>query len=72
VFAGNNRFLDSARNDGIRSKCGEYGLSWQITPTRLYELTRDPNRAKATAATNAMLQMGKIDIAALEAAFASA
>jgi predicted 3-demethylubiquinone-9 3-methyltransferase (glyoxalase superfamily) len=35
-------------------------------------LTRDPNRAKATAATNAMLQMGKIDIAALEAAFASA
>lgn len=57
---------------GEESQCGwlkdRFGLSWQITPTRLYELTEDPNPAIATAATKAMLEMRKIVIADLEAA----
>lgn len=57
---------------GRESRCGwledRYGLSWQIVPTILLKLLRDPNRAKANAAMQAMLQMGKLDIARLQEA----
>jgi predicted 3-demethylubiquinone-9 3-methyltransferase (glyoxalase superfamily) len=43
-------------------------LSWQIVPQRLYELMEDPDPARATAATEAMLRMRKIVVAELEAA----
>jgi predicted 3-demethylubiquinone-9 3-methyltransferase (glyoxalase superfamily) len=53
-------------------QCGwlkdKYGLSWQIIPKRLGELMNDPDRAKAQRVVNAMLQMHKIDISALERA----
>ena len=49
-----------------------FGLSWQIVPTRLYELISDPDPARAKAATEAMLGMQKIVIADLEAAADSA
>lgn len=53
-------------------QCGwlkdKYGLSWQIIPKRLGELMSDPDRAKAQRVVNAMLQMHKIDISALERA----
>ena len=39
---------------------------WQIVPTRLFELTGDPDPACAAAATKAMLGMRKIIIAELE------
>ena len=59
---------------GEESMCGwvkdKYGLSWQVTPTRLIELTKDP--AKAPRVMEAMMQMRKIDIAKLEAAAAQA
>lgn len=45
-----------------------YGLSWQINPTRLGELLSDPDPERPKRATEAMLQMRKIDIAALERA----
>jgi len=45
-----------------------FGLSWQIVPTRLYELLSDPDPARAQAATAAMMRMQKIVIADLEAA----
>jgi predicted 3-demethylubiquinone-9 3-methyltransferase (glyoxalase superfamily) len=52
------------------SKCGwlvdQFGLSWQIIPTRLLELMSDPDPARAGRAVQAMLAMQKIDIAALE------
>jgi predicted 3-demethylubiquinone-9 3-methyltransferase (glyoxalase superfamily) len=55
---------------GEESQCGwlkdRFGLSWQIVPTRLNELTSDPDPARATAATKAMLGMRKIIIAELE------
>lgn len=59
---------------GAESRCGwlkdKFGLSWQIVPRRLMELISDPDAAKAHRATQAMLQMGKIDIAKIEAAAA--
>ncbi len=46
-----------------------YGLSWQIIPTRLGELLQDKDAERANRVMDAMLQMGKIDIAALEKAY---
>jgi predicted 3-demethylubiquinone-9 3-methyltransferase (glyoxalase superfamily) len=57
---------------GEPSVCGwlkdRFGLSWQIVPRRMYELMEDADPARATAATEAMLQMGKIVVAEIEAA----
>ncbi|NTU72697.1 VOC family protein [Candidatus Roizmanbacteria bacterium] len=53
-------------------QCGwckdEFGLSWQIVPTRLEELMRDPDKEKSHRVANAMLKMQKIVIADLEKA----
>ena len=55
---------------GEESMCGwlkdRYGLSWQITPRQLIEMTTDPDKEKAGRATQAMLQMKKIIIKDLE------
>ena len=57
---------------GQEVACGwltdKYGLSWQIVPTRLMELITDPDKKKAGRVMQAMLQMKKIDVAALERA----
>jgi predicted 3-demethylubiquinone-9 3-methyltransferase (glyoxalase superfamily) len=42
-----------------------YGLSWQIVPTALLELTANPDRERAARALAAMLRMKKSDIAEL-------
>ena len=59
---------------GEEVQCGwlkdRYGLSWQINPTRLGELLGDPDPERARRATEAMLKMKRIDIAALERAAA--
>ena len=59
-------------NGGEPSVCGwlkdRYGLSWQIVPKRLNELTSDPDPNRARRAMEAMLQMRKIEIAELERA----
>ena len=58
---------------GAENRCGwlqdRFGLSWQIIPSVLPRLLGDPDRTKAGRAMQAMLQMQKIDIAALERAF---
>lgn len=60
--------------DERAQQCGwlkdRYGVSWQVVPERLIELLTDPNPARAMAVTHAMMQMKKIDIAALEKAAA--
>ncbi|MGY4515795.1 VOC family protein [Lysobacter sp. HA18] len=60
-------------NGGQESACGwckdRFGLSWQITPKRLTELM-SVGGEKATRAFAAMMEMGKIDIAALDRAVA--
>lgn len=59
-------------NGGVESACGwckdRWGFSWQITPRRLLELTMGSDGVAAKRAFDAMMTMGKIDIAALEAA----
>ena len=59
-------------NGGQASACGwcrdKWGLSWQITPRALTDAIADPDRAAAQRAFEAMMQMGKIDIAAIEKA----
>ena len=45
-----------------------YGLSWQVVPTRLYQLLSLPDRAKAGRVMEAMLKMKKLDLAVLEQA----
>ncbi|HYX75643.1 MAG TPA: VOC family protein [Gaiellaceae bacterium] len=59
---------------GEHGPCGwlkdRFGLSWQIVPRRLPELLADPDREKAQRVMAAMLQMGKLDVAELEAAAA--
>jgi predicted 3-demethylubiquinone-9 3-methyltransferase (glyoxalase superfamily) len=61
---------------GEEGPCGwlkdRYGLSWQVIPNRLSELLSDPDRQRSQRALQAMLQMKKIDIAALERAAAAA
>ncbi len=58
---------------GSDEQCGwlrdKFGLSWQIIPNALGELLGHPDRAKAGRALQAMLQMQKIEIAKLQAAF---
>lgn len=68
-----DRYWDALVADGgEESMCGwlrdRFGLSWQIVPTRLYELMQDPDPARAAAATSAMLSMTRIVIADLEQA----
>lgn len=50
----------------------KYGLSWQIVPTVLYDLISDPYASKSQNVTKAMLQMKKLDIAALKQAYEQA
>lgn len=67
-----DRLWDALSEGGQVEQCGwlkdRFGLSWQITPTRLGELMSDPDPAKAKRVTEAMLKMVKFDIAGLEAA----
>ena len=59
-------------HDGQESACGwcrdKWGVSWQITPIALMEALNDPDAAAAKRAFDAMMQMKKIDIAAIETA----
>ncbi|WP_431878492.1 VOC family protein [Amycolatopsis sacchari] len=59
---------------GQEGPCGwlrdKFGVAWQVVPERLLELINDPDPAKATRATKAMYAMHKIDIAAVEKAYA--
>ena len=58
---------------GEESRCGwlkdKYGVSWQIIPDALGRLMSDSNAVKARNVQKAMMQMKKIDIAGLQAAY---
>ena len=59
---------------GEESACGwlkdKFGLSWQITPIVLIDMLHDADREKSGRVMQAMLQMQKIDIEKLKAAYA--
>ena len=63
-------------NGGEESDCGwctdRWGFSWQITPRVLMAGMSDPDRAVAKRVMEAMMTMGKIDVAQIEAAHAGA
>jgi len=68
-----DRYWDALLADGGKpSQCGwlkdRFGLSGQVTPEQLLRLTALPDPGRAQRATQAMLQMVKIDIAKLRQA----
>lgn len=69
-----DRLWEALTDGGEAMQCGwvqdRFGLTWQIVPSRLGEWIGDPDPAAAQRATQAMLGMVKLDIAALEAAAA--
>ena len=69
-----DRYWNALLDGGSAEQCGwlkdRFGLSWQIVPTVLSDMMADPDRAKAKRAADAMMKMVKLDIAALQAAYA--
>lgn len=59
---------------GEHGPCGwlkdRFGVSWQVNAVRLTEMIGDPDRRKADRAMKAMMSMSKLDLAALEKAYA--
>ncbi|MQA04704.1 MAG: VOC family protein [Streptosporangiales bacterium] len=62
-----------AADGGEHGPCGwlkdKYGLSWQIVPRVMLEYLSDPDETKSARAMAAMLQMSKLDIDELRAAY---
>jgi predicted 3-demethylubiquinone-9 3-methyltransferase (glyoxalase superfamily) len=67
-----DEFWEKLSEGGEPGRCGwikdKYGLSWQVNPTALGQMLSDPDQEKAKRVMGAMLQMDKIDIAALQRA----
>jgi predicted 3-demethylubiquinone-9 3-methyltransferase (glyoxalase superfamily) len=65
-------YWERLSEEGEEGPCGwlkdRYGLSWQVVPTGMDELFSDPDPKRAERAMKAMLEMGKLDIAALRSA----
>jgi predicted 3-demethylubiquinone-9 3-methyltransferase (glyoxalase superfamily) len=68
-----DRYWEALGAGGAIEQCGwlrdRYGLSWQIVPAAFLRMMKDPDRAAARRAAEAMLQMKKLDLAGLEEAF---
>jgi predicted 3-demethylubiquinone-9 3-methyltransferase (glyoxalase superfamily) len=67
-------YWDALTADGGEpGPCGwlkdKYGVSWQVTPRLLRELLSSEEKERASQTLRAMLQMGKLDVAALQAAY---
>ena len=65
-------FWQKLSADG-NGQCGwlkdKYGLSWQIVPANLGDMASDPDTAKTDRLMDAVLEMKKLDIAALKRAY---
>ncbi len=63
----------SAGGDPHAQQCGwlkdRYGVSWQVVPSALGAMLQDPDRRKTERVMNALLQMKKLDLAALRQAY---
>ncbi len=68
-----DEFWEKLSVGGEKGQCGwledKFGVSWQIVPNILGELMGDADAGKAGKVTQAMLQMTKLDIAALKRAY---
>jgi predicted 3-demethylubiquinone-9 3-methyltransferase (glyoxalase superfamily) len=72
-----DHYWDRLTEDGGQEvACGwvkdKFGVSWQVVPTELTAMVTDPDPEKAKRATEAMLSMKKLDIAALRKAYEGA
>lgn len=71
-----DRYWNALLEGGSPEGCGwlkdRFGVSWQLVPNDLIAMMSDPDAAKAKRVAEAMLQMTKFDIAALNAAYAGA
>ena len=71
-----DRLWDALTEGGAESMCAwcvdRFGVSWQVVPKDLPSYVGGPDPEGARRATEAMLQMRKIDIAALKAAYEGA
>ena len=60
---------------GQESQCGwlkdKFGVSWQVTSPSMMKFLAGPDPEGAARATEAMMEMRKIDLAAMEAAYHS-
>ena len=69
-----DRYWEQLSDDPESEQCGwlkdKYGLSWQIVPTRMDEMLSQGTKEQIARVTQAFLPMKKLDIAALERAFA--
>lgn len=69
-------YWEKLSEGGEQGPCGwlkdKFGVSWQVFPTRLIEMVSDADPEKSRRATEAMMAMGKIDLATLEKAYAGA
>jgi len=67
-----DRYWEALSEGGEEGPCGwvkdRFGLSWQVIPTRLAQLLKDPDKDKANRVMGAMLRMGKIEVAELDRA----
>ena len=67
-----DHYWDRLTEGGEESMCGwlkdRFGVSWQVFPEELIRLTTDPDPGRAQRATQAMLQMHRIDIAEIRRA----
>jgi predicted 3-demethylubiquinone-9 3-methyltransferase (glyoxalase superfamily) len=62
-----DRYWDRLTDGGEESQCGwlkdKFGVSWQVIPTEMLALINDPDPQRAKRATEAMMQMGRLDVA---------
>jgi predicted 3-demethylubiquinone-9 3-methyltransferase (glyoxalase superfamily) len=68
-----DRLWEKLSEGGRKDRCGwlqdKYGLSWQIVPSVLGKMLQDSDPQKSQRVMKAMLQMDKLDIGRLEAAY---
>ncbi len=68
-----DRLWDALCEGGTPEQCGwlrdRFGVSWQIVPSGLSAMMRDPDAAKVERVTLALMAMEKLDLAALQRAY---
>ena len=69
-----DRFWEAFLDGGTPSQCGwitdRYGVTWQVVPAHLSDWIAGPDEDGRNRAMQAMLRMVKLDIPALESAYA--
>ena len=68
-----DHYWEKLSQDGVPGRCAwlkdKFGLSWQIVPRSLVTMLQDDDAERSARVMKAMMAMGKIDVAVLEAAY---